>query len=80
MSRPLRVGLVGCGVISGTYLSNNARFDEFEIVACTDADPARASSCAEAHGIEALPFEQLVADSDIDCVLDLTPPAAHFEN
>ena len=79
MSRPLRVGLVGCGVISGTYLANNARFDGFDIVACTDAYPARASARARAYGIDALPFDRLLADSDIDCVLDLTPPAAHFE-
>ena len=43
------------------------------------ARSARASACADAHGIKALPLERLVTDSAIDCVLDLTPPAAHFE-
>ena len=78
MSRPLQVALVGCGVISSTYLGNNARFDGFEIVACSDADPARAAACADAHDIEVLPFDRLVTDSAIECVLDLTPPAANL--
>lgn len=76
---PLRVGLVGCGVISDTYVRRSAGFDGFDIVACADADAARANERASDHGITAAPFDELLTDPAIDCILDLTPPAAHFD-
>ena len=71
--------MVGCGVISSTYLRSQQQFDGFEIVACADVDPKRACARADEHGIEALPVQIMLADPTIDCVLNLTPPAAHFE-
>jgi predicted dehydrogenase len=74
---PARVGLVGCGAISNAYVTNAAAFDRFDIVACSDRDGARSLSLAAQHGLEAMELDALLADDEIDLVLNLTPPAAH---
>jgi len=73
-----RVGIVGCGVISRTYARGAAAFDSFDVVACADVDPACAKRLADEFGLEALPVDGLLA-SDVDVVLNLTPPFAHAE-
>ena len=77
MIAPARVGLVGCGAISHAYVRNAAAFDRFEIVACSDRDEARSASLAEQHGLQAMTFEALLADREIDLLLNLTSPDAH---
>ena len=77
MNAPARVGLVGCGVISHAYAKNAAAFDSFEIVACADRDEARSMALAAEHGLDAVDVESLLADAQVDVVLNLTPPAAH---
>ncbi len=75
---PVRVGLVGCGFISDRYLENARRFSSFEIVACADAVPERAAAQAAQHRVPAaLTVEELLADPDIEAVLNLTTPDAH---
>lgn len=73
----LKVGVVGCGNISGVYFDNAKRMSAIDIVACSDVDFDRAKVCAEKHGIEPLTVEELIA-SEIDIVLNLTTPNAHF--
>ena len=72
-----RVGVLGCGVISRQYAENAKAFDSFELVACADVDEAQARALEAAHGLAALSVGELVADSTIDIVLNLTPPAVH---
>jgi predicted dehydrogenase len=77
---PLRVGLVGCGDISGIYLENARTFVAFDIVACADLLPERAAAKAAEFGIpKACSLDELLADPDIDIVLNLTVPRAHAE-
>lgn len=76
---PLRIGLVGCGNISVTYLRNAALFRGIEIVACADLLPEQASRRAAEYGLRAVPVAALIADQGIDLVLNLTVPAAHAE-
>jgi predicted dehydrogenase len=73
----MKVGIVGCGVISKHYAENAAAFDAFELVACADLEPAFAGALAADHGLEALPVDELIADPSLDAVLNLTPPGAH---
>jgi predicted dehydrogenase len=75
--KPLRVGVVGCGVISHHYAQNAAAFDTYEVVACADLDRAAAERFAEEFGVPAPTVDGLIADTDIDLVLNLTPPNAH---
>jgi predicted dehydrogenase len=77
-SRPVRVGLVGCGYISDRYLRNARLFPELEIVACADATPERAAQRAAEYGVPAVhTVPELLADPEIEVVLNLTTPDAH---
>jgi predicted dehydrogenase len=75
----VRVGVVGCGVISRHYASNAKAFDSFELVACADVYAPQARALAEEHGLEVASVEELISDPSIDIVLNLTPPAVHAE-
>ncbi|OXS74511.1 Gfo/Idh/MocA family protein [Domibacillus enclensis] len=78
--KQVKVGLIGCGVISGIYLENAKKFDFYEITACADLNIQRAKETAEKHGIsKAYSPEELIQDPDIDLVLNLTIPAAHAD-
>jgi predicted dehydrogenase len=77
MNEPARVGLVGCGAISHAYAENAVAFDRFEIVACADRERPRSEALAERHGLAAMDVDALLADADLDLVLNLTPPEAH---
>ena len=75
---PVRIGVVGVGNISGIYLQNLAAFEGTEVVAVADLDVDRAKSVADDKGIgKALSVDALLADSDVELVLNLTIPGAH---
>ncbi len=74
----MKVGVVGCGNISGIYLKNAAWLDDIEIVACSDLDMSKAQAQAGEYGIpRACTVDELMSDDDIDIVLNLTIPHAH---
>jgi predicted dehydrogenase len=74
----MKVGIVGCGVISDHYAENAGAFD-FEVAACADIQHSYAEALAAKHGIRALALDDLLADPAIEVVLNLTPPSAHTE-
>lgn len=74
----LKVGIIGCGAISGAYLSMARHFPGIEIVAAADLNPAAAQARArEFHIPRVASVEQLLADASVDLVLNLTIPTAH---
>ncbi|OXM85478.1 Gfo/Idh/MocA family protein [Paenibacillus rigui] len=76
----VRVGIVGCGKISGIYFKNCSQFSALEVTACADLNVARAQASAEEYGIaKACSVSELLADPDIDLIINLTIPAAHAE-
>jgi len=75
----MKVGIIGCGNISGTYLNNGKWIEGLEIVACADMNEAAAKAKAAEFGIRALPVDALLADADIQTVINLTIPLAHGE-
>lgn len=78
--KSFRVGLIGCGRISDIYLTTLAKFPEIEVVACASLDLAESRAKAEQHGIaRACSVEEALADPSIDCILNLTIPAAHAD-
>ena len=74
---PARVGVIGCGAISGTYLKNAANFPSYDIVAVADlrADAAQARADEFGVGIACTP-DELLANDDIDIVINITPHSA----
>ena len=76
----LRVGVVGCGNIVEQYLNTLPHLDNVRLVAAADLDPARAEQvAARVPGARALSVDELIADPDVDLVLNLTIPAVHHE-
>lgn len=76
---PLRIGIIGCGNISGIYLNNLTRFPTTKVLAVADLDAAKATEVAAKYGLVALTPEQLLADPTIELVVNLTVPRVHFE-
>ncbi len=76
----IRVGIIGTGNISGIYFKNLKAFEGVEIVACADLDVERAKAKAAEHGVaKGCSVDELLADPNVDLVVNLTIPAAHAE-
>lgn len=75
----LGIGVVGCGNISHAYLTNAPMFKGVEIRACADVYHTAAQQRATEFGLRALSVDDLMADNDIDLILNLTVPNAHFD-
>jgi predicted dehydrogenase len=74
----LGVGIVGCGNISTIYMHNMPKFRDLNLVACADLRPEAAQAQAAQCGIEALSIEALLARPDIQIIVNLTTPSAHY--
>jgi predicted dehydrogenase len=79
VTEPVRVGVVGCGVIAERYVEDSVAFPTWQPVACADLDPVLAEAFADEHALRAGTFEQLLDDDEVELVLNLTPPAVHAE-
>ena len=71
-----RVGIIGCGNISDTYLEMGAKFASLEVIAVADMDAVKRDAQAAKYGVQALEIDALLA-SNVDVIVNLTPPAAH---
>ncbi len=74
---PTTIGMIGCGNISDAYLKGAARSALIRIKACADLLPEAAQAKAGEYGIEAVPVDTLLADPEIEIVINLTVPLAH---
>lgn len=78
--KPVKIGIIGCGAISGVYFEAGKTFEILDIIACADIIPERAKAKAEQYQIpRACTPEELLADPEIEIVVNLTIPKAHFE-
>ena len=78
--KKFRVGLIGCGVISDIYLKTCQKFEILDITACASLDFEESRRKAEKYNIPRVCTpDEVICDPDIDCVLNLTIPAAHAE-
>jgi len=78
--KPVKVGIVGCGNISGVYFAAGKKFGILDIAACADLDIERAKAkAAEFNVPRACSVKELLADPEIEIVLNLTVPKAHAE-
>ncbi len=80
MESKTRLGIIGCGVISNTYLKNCARFENVEVAAVADLDPGRAEAQAAKYRVpRAFSVEEMMRDDGIEIIVNLTVPKAHAE-
>ena len=79
MNKVFKVGLIGCGHISETYFRAQEYFNNIRIVKCADINLDAAKKCSIHYNIEALTVEEILKDKDIEIILNLTIPSAHYE-
>lgn len=77
----IRVGIIGCGGIALAHARAMAEFpSRVTLVAVADVDPRRLKLFAEQYGVRTYDCaEDLLARSDIDCVLIALPHDLHSE-
>ncbi len=80
MKDTLRVGVVGSGAISDTYLENMInRQPVLEVKGICSAHIENAQKKAEKYGLPACTTDEMLADPEIDLVVILTPVETHFD-
>lgn len=81
----LNIGVIGTGNISSAYLKailgrdGLPGFPMLDIMALSDLRPDAAAARAEEFGLKAQSIEAMLADPEIDLVINLTIPRAHVE-
>ena len=79
MSKVFKVGLIGCGHIAETYFRAHKYFNNFKIIKCADINESAAKKCAKINKIRAVTIKELLDDRNINVILNLTIPAAHYK-
>ena len=79
MNKVFKVGLIGCGHISETYFRAEKYFNNIKIVKCADINHANALKCANTYKIKALSVKDLFKDKEVEIILNLTIPKAHYQ-
>lgn len=74
----LGLGIIGCGNISTTYLRLAPLFKGLEVRSVADVNMAAATARAEEYGTRAQSVDDLLANKDVDVVINLTIPDAHY--
>jgi predicted dehydrogenase len=77
VAQPMRVALVGCGHISAQYLASLRRLPNLRLVSVTDPLADAAERVAAEHGVPARSLHDVLADPDVEVILNLTPPQVH---
>ncbi len=79
--RTFKIGILGSGVISRTYLGDiKALYKNLEVVACADVNAEFSKKLASEFGIKkAYTTEELLTDDEVEIVINLTPPQFHVE-
>jgi predicted dehydrogenase len=77
---PLGIGIVGTGNIAGGYARDILTQPEIRLVAATDLDADRATAFCAEHGCRVhASLDELLADEEIDIVVNLTVHHSHYE-
>ncbi|WP_321818495.1 MULTISPECIES: Gfo/Idh/MocA family oxidoreductase [unclassified Paraburkholderia] len=79
--RRFNVGVLGIGDISDVYIANLRKYPIVNVLGCAGREREKALEKARHHGIERAyaSADELLADADIDIVLNLTVPQVHAE-
>lgn len=76
----VKVGVVGCGMISHVYLRNMTQlFRILEVVAVCDLNPDLAQAAAKEYGVpRTMTLDEMAACPEIELVVNLTGANAHY--
>jgi predicted dehydrogenase len=77
---PVRVGFVGTGMISNTYLENLTRFRDIDVIILGDINTDLARRQADKHGVEQSgSADDVLNHPEVELVVNLTIPAVHAQ-
>lgn len=79
MAKTYGVGIMGAGNISSAYLRLAPLFKGLEVRAIADILPEAAKKRAEEFGVKAQTPDELLKNSEIDVVVNLTIPSTHYQ-
>lgn len=79
VEKPVGIGIIGCGNISGAYLKAAQHFPILDIRALADRHHPTAVAQGDAFGVPVKSVDELLADDAIEIVLNLTIPQAHVD-
>jgi predicted dehydrogenase len=74
----LGIGIIGCGNISTSYLRLAPLFKGLKVRAVADINLEAAKARGEEFNVKAQSVEDLLANPEVDVVINLTIPDAHF--
>lgn len=75
---PIRVGIIGVGNVLNQYLDKVGVHPDVDVVALADLNAEAVAARAAEYGIrKALTPDELLADDEVELVLNLTPPKLH---
>ncbi|SMQ63509.1 Predicted dehydrogenase [Devosia lucknowensis] len=78
MAKTYGVGIMGAGNISAAYLGLAPLFKGLEVRAVADIVPEAAKRRADEFNVAAQTPDELLKNSEIDVIVNLTVPAAHY--
>jgi len=73
------VGIIGAGNISSAYLRLAPQFKGLEVRGVADIIPAAAKKRSEEFGVHAMTPDEMLKNSEIDVIVNLTIPATHYQ-
>ena len=79
MNKVFKVGLIGCGHIAETYFRAEKYFNNIKIIKCADINLKAARKCSKEYGIKFLTVNEILKDQEVEIILNLTIPKAHYE-
>ena len=76
----VKVGVVGCGIISHVYLRNMTRlFRILDVVAVCDLNTELAQQAAKEYGVpRIMTLDEMAQSQEIELVVNLTGADAHY--
>ena len=78
--RAVKTAVIGCGAISDIYLSNMInKYVTLDVVACCASRRENAEKKAVQYGIRPASTDEILADSEVELVVVLTPAPSHYE-
>ncbi len=79
-NKKIKMGLIGCGSVSTSYLPNMAQCPYIELVSTCDIIPERAQAAAKKWGAPNWypNIDKMLAGADFEVLLNLTPMLSHY--
>lgn len=77
--KKIKAAIVGCGVISDTYIPNlQKKFQIIDVATCSDINVEKMRQTAEKYQIRAMSYEEILKEESIEMIINLTTPKVHY--